>query len=293
MTPGTVLCADIGGSFIRVGRAVDGVLAGDPVTLPTPALVWADFVAALAALVEGPAVIPLAVAIAGVVREDGQVLAANLPCLAGRHLATELSSALGRRVTVANDADCFALAEAASGAGAGHRVVLGIILGTGVGGGLVVDGRMVPGAGEWGHGPLIHAGPLASLPCGCGQRGCVDTIGSARGLERLHRALAGVERDSRWLMQGWLDGDAACAATLAAYVAAVADPLAFAVNVTAASVVPVGGGLGSVPALVAALDDAVRRRILRRLDRPLLVPSRHGGVAGLIGGALLAGMNAA
>ena len=283
----SLLCADIGGSFIRVGR-VDAVgQVTDVASAATPANDWNAFVAVLRSLAP-PGEGTLGIAIAGMLARDGQVAAANIPCLAGHRVALELAEALGRPVVIGNDADCFALAEASNGAGRGHDVVLGIILGSGVGGGLVVGGRIVPGAGEWGHAPVVTSGPLALLQCGCGQRGCVDTIGSARGLERWHAALTGTALDSRAVVTGWLAGDAGCTEAVEAYVGALAGPLAFAVNITAASVVPVGGGLGSSVSLVAALDAAVRPLVLGHSYGPLLVPALHAIGAGLAGAALLA-----
>ena len=272
MTAAASVCADIGGSFIRVAR-VEGTHVTRLGHLPTPARDWTAFTATLAVLLAGEAPgLPLGLSVAGVADGAGGVLSANIPCLAGRRVAAELSAVLDRPVALANDADCFTLAEAVTGAGAGHRVVLGIILGSGVGGGLVVDGRIVPGAGEWGHGPVLRHGPLADLPCPCGQRGCLDGAGSARGLERLHGVLHGREHgaatDSRAIVAGWLAGEPACGATVRAWAELLAGPLAFALNVTAATIVPAGGGLGAVPALMAELDAAVRARCLPRADGP-------------------------
>jgi N-acetylglucosamine kinase len=189
------------------------------------------------------------------------------------------------------------MAEAISGAGRGHRIVFGAILGTGVGGGLVADGRLVNAsggfAGEWGHGPIIAAfagNPPVSIPaypCGCGQAGCVDTIGGARGLERLHGLVNGSELRSEEIIDLWLKGDPAAAATLDVYCDLVAPPLALTVNITGATIVPVGGGLSNVEPLLARLDLAVRSRILRKFDRPLVVPSQCRIEPGLIGAALL------
>ena len=288
MTANPSICADIGGSFIRLAevRGVDVRMLG---ILPTPAHDWDAFTRGLAGLLAGhtPGT-PLGISVAGALDGEGGVAAANIPCLARHRVAAELAAILDRPVALANDADCFALAEAATGAGREHRVVLGIILGSGVGGGLVVDGRLVPGAGEWGHGPVVRAGPLADIPCGCGQKGCVDAAGSARGLERLHAALHGIGADSRAVVAGWAEGDARCCQTVEAWLDVVSGPLAFAVNVTAATVVPVGGGLGSASTLVAMLDQAVRARCMRSSPGKLVVPAAHGANGGLIGAAVLA-----
>jgi len=199
-------------------------------------------------------------------------------------------------VRVANDADCFVLAEARRGAGAGARVVFGVILGSGVGGGLVVDGRIVEGAGgfsgEWGHGPvmgrrMVGERVLEPFPCGCGQLGCLDTIGSARGLERVDAFLNGTGRSSLEVVERWGAGEAGAGRAIETWLDLVAGPLAVVVNLTGAGAVPVAGGLSNSAALVAALDRAVRARILRREGEPLVVASQLGADAGLIGAALL------
>lgn len=290
---------------MKFGLARPGGVVTQVDQVPTPSRSWPDFVAALADLCARHAdpqddTATLAISTAGLVDPDTGVLttASNIPGIVGHKLAYELTAALGRRVKVANDADCFALAEANVGAGRNKRVVFGIILGTGIGGGLVVDGRLVPGAGgitgEWGHGPIVK--PLAGSPpvaiprfrCGCGQDGCIETIGSARGLERLHQHLCGVAADSRAIVTGWEAGDAAAVRTIGIYLELVSEPLALLVNTIGPHVIPVGGGLGSATALVAALDASVRRLILRPTDKPILVPAELGPNAGLIGAAVLA-----
>ncbi|MEC4592473.1 MULTISPECIES: ROK family protein [Nitrospirillum] len=296
-----IYCFDIGGSYISLGTASTDVAVTGALTrvgrVPTPARDRAAFVQALASLIDqapGPEDAPVALALAGDIDPaTGLASCANIPCLTGTPLVADLTAALGRPVVVGNDAACFVLAEATVGAARGQDTVFGIILGTGVGGGLVVGGQLVPGAGEWGHGPVVKqvagAPPitLARLPCGCGQAGCVDTIGGARGLERLHHALHGVRLDSQALTAAWHAGDRDATRTMDIYVDLVADPLAVVVNAVGAGLVPVGGGLSSDAALVSALDQAVRARILRRTGTPLLVPTALGGAAGMLGAAIL------
>ncbi len=295
---GMLHCFDIGGSMIKggVARSPDDIRPTRRAA--TPLHDFDAFVAAIGGIVAahgGKPGAPVIIAIAGVVDpETHRIACANIPCIHGRDLAGDLGAALGRRVAVVNDADCFALAEAGAGAGRGHRIVFGAILGTGVGGGIVIDGRLLLGgfAGEWGHGPVAAttAGTpptaIPRFPCGCGQSGCVDTIGSARGLERLHRHLHGADRTSIAIVDAWSAGDARAARTFDCFVDLVASPLALVVNLVGASVVPLGGGLANVPTLVEALDKAVRARILRRTSAPLVVPGRCRVAPGLIGAAL-------
>lgn len=296
-----IICFDIGGSAIK------GALAKSPAQLsplgsrPTPPHDFDAFVsviAAMAADAPAPADAPIAIAITGVIDPaTGIIKCANIPCVDGHRLAAELEQKLARRVRIANDADCFALAEAREGAGRGHPIVFGAILGSGVGGGLVIDGRIVTGpggfAGEWGHGPVAAttAGtPPIAIPhfaCGCGLKGCVNTIGGARGMELLHRHLHGVDLPSTAIMAAWLASDAAARRTVDCQIDLLAGPLALAINIVGAGKVPVGGGLAREPRFIARLDEAVRARILRRLGRPLVVPGELAFDPGLIGAAVL------
>jgi N-acetylglucosamine kinase len=285
-----ILCFDIGGSQIKAGRAgADGSVV--PLgAMPTPLEDFAAFTGALSGFA-GDWTQGIAISIAGVVDPDtGRIKVANIPCLNGRALAAELGRALRHPVWVFNDADCFALAVAGMGAGRGHRNVFGVILGTGVGGGLVIDGRIVTGAGgyagEWGHGPVANAAPAPRFPCGCGLSGCLDTVGGARGLERLHRHLHGTDASSVALLKAWQSGDPAAVQTVALWRDLLAGPLAMVLNVVGSSIVPVGGGLANVPALIAFLDGAVRANLLRAADRPLLVPAELTVEPGLVGATL-------
>lgn len=294
-----ILCFDIGGSRIKAGLVqADGTVEslGDA---PTPTNFRA-FTDAMNRFLNGRDARGIAVSIAGCVDPDtGRLKCANIPCVDGRAIVDDLARVLRLPVWVGNDADCFALAEAQRGVGAGHRTVFGIILGTGVGGGLVIDGRIVTGAGgyagEWGHGPVLNTRPLGldvpHFACGCGLAGCVDTVGGARGLERLHLRLSGEVAASTAIIAAWEAGEAAAATTVAVWLEMVSGPLAMVLNVVGASVVPVGGGLSTAPALIAALDEAVRNRVLRRTAGPLLVPAAHRTEPGLVGAAI-AGMQA-
>ena len=299
-----ITCLDIGGSGIK------GAVARSPSQidvlgrLRTPLDDFEVFVAAIRevlALSPAPDGSTIAIAITGVVDPStGVIKCANIPCIDGRSLATDLSERLLRPVVIGNDADLFALAEAGAGAAQGHAIVFGVILGTGVGGGLVINGKVVSGpggyAGEWGHAPVAATRvleppvELPRFPCGCGQVGCVDTLGGARGLERLHKHLTGQARNSVEIVAAWEAGDAAAGRSIDAFVEIVAPPLALVVNVVGAGSVPVGGGLGKSHALIARLDREVRARILRRTIAPLVVPAKLDVEPGLVGAAILGGL---
>ena len=295
-----ILCFDIGGTAIKPAEAhsVDHIVIGQ--RIPTPAHDFVAFIAALRQVVVASSVPPigLAFSIAGVVdTETGLATVANIPCLTGRPLKSDLEQALGLPVVLANDADCFTLAEALIGAGQGHEVVFGLILGTGVGGGVVVRGELINQggfAGEIGHAPVAQRVfdeydlSLPAFACGCGLHGCLDAICSARGIEKLHQFLHGnIETDSRTIVAAWAADEPAASRTIAIWLAILSGPLALVQNVLGAGVVVVGGGLSSAPELIAALDAAVRKRCLQRLTRPLEIPAQCAAEPGLIGAAIL------
>lgn len=295
-----IVCFDIGGTTIKgaIAYAPDDIR---PVPrIPTPKTSFEDFAAGLKSVIDNSGGTPACVSlsIAGVIDADtGRATVANIPSIHGRALKDELEQALGLPVIVSNDADCFVMAESEIGSGRGHRVVFGVILGTGVGGGLVIDGRLINSeggfAGEWGHGPVAatRAGnPPVELPrfeCGCGLTGCVDAIGSARGMEKLHMHLHRQDMTSEEIIAAWLGGNPDAARTIDILVDILASPLAIVINVTGATIVPVGGGLSNSRELLATLDEAVRARILRRFARPLVVPAICRIEPGLIGSAVL------
>ena len=277
-----ILTFDIGGTRIRaaVANLPHLMHLGER---PTPTAAFPDFVEALRAFVR-PGIVGITLSIAGVVdSETGLITVANIPCLHGRPLARELGAALHLPVLVLNDADCFALAEAKAGAGRGHDNIFAIILGTGVGGGLILNRRLVQGAGgfagEWGHGPVIRQ---PALQCGCGQVGCLETVGGARGMERLHFWRTGEVLAVEEILRHWRAGDGE---TVALWLDLVSGVLALVLNTVGASIVPVGGGLVNDAGLVAALDLAVRARILRKTEAPLVVPAQISTDAGLVGAA--------
>ncbi|MGF9565143.1 ROK family protein [Neorhizobium sp. JUb45] len=302
-----VYAIDIGGSFMKFAASPEPGTVRILDRVETPVGSWPDFLATVSSLIVRH--VPsdhrnaaLALSIAGLIDpKNGAATSANIPCITGRHLANELEIALGRPVFAANDADCFTLAEANEGVGRGHPVVFCAIMGTGIGGGLAINGRLIRGAGgvtgEWGHGPALNttvdfgAGDTVFIPrfaCGCGQSGCVDTIGGARGMERLHQFLHGSKSTSHEILDAWSGGDPAADRTMTAYLQLVADPLSLVVNITGASIVPVGGGLASEPKLIAALDAAVRKRVLNRFDHPIVIPAIRQDDGGLVGAAVLA-----
>jgi len=236
--------------------------------VPTPRGDYDATLAAIAALVAEAGAGTVGVGIPGALsRATGLVKNANSTWLIGRPLKQDLERALGREVRLDNDANCFALSEAVDGAGRGARVVFGVILGTGVGGGIVVHQKIIPGinaiAGEWGHNPLPlpDARDLPLRACYCGRAGCIETYlsGPARerdadgGLyeERLARALAGV------------------------------------INILDPDVIVLGGGVSNVARLYDNVPKLWRRHVFSDRVDTRLVRNAHGDSSGVRGAAWL------
>ncbi len=221
-------------------------------------------------------------------RATGKVKNSNSTWLIGHALKEDLEAALGREVRLANDANCFALSEASDGAGKDARVVFGVILGTGVGGGIVVDGQVLTGpnsiAGEWGHNPL-PAPTDADLPlpaCYCGRRGCIEMYLSGPGLSRDHELLTGNSLEAHAIVKEQ--------ATMARYEERLAKSLASVINVLDPDVIVLGGGMSNVARLYDNVPRLWRRhvfsdRVDTRLARPL-----HGDASGVRGAAWLWGV---
>ncbi|MTI18076.1 ROK family protein [Rhodobacteraceae bacterium RKSG542] len=289
-----ILCYDIGGSFMRSGwrDKVGTMMEGH--ARPTPAHSWASFVDVIKEGASLSSASAVSLSIAGFFdRDTGIATVANVPCLDGRKVQDELSAELGLPVLLTNDADCFALAEAHCGVGVGKEVVFGVILGTGVGGGLVVNGQLLKGhggvAGEWGHGPIVDptcGGLIEDFPaisCGCGHVGCIDAICSARGMEKLHVGLHGTHKSSIQITEGWHAGDEDCGVTIEIFCEHLARALTVMLNALGADVVPVSGGLASEPALLTKIDKRVREMTLAHYAEPVVVPgmfARNGGLVG-------------
>jgi fructokinase len=225
--------------------------------------------------------------------QTGLVRNANSTWLNGRPLRRDLQLRLGWPLVIENDANCFALSEAADGAGEGHRTVFGVILGTGVGGGLVIDGRSQLGrnaiGGEWGHNPLPwpDADELPGRPCYCGKRGCIETFLSGPALESQYREASGQALDAKAIAGRALEGEPLAKAALDDYVRRLAKALAGVINIVDPDIVVFGGGLSNIPAII----DGAAQRLLKWVfsdcfDTPLRA-NRWGDSSGVRGAARL------
>ena len=212
----------------------------------------------------------------------------NTVALNGRPLKQDLERALGRAIRIANDANCFALSEALDGAGRGHGVVFGVILGTGVGGGIVFHGRLHTGAqhiaGEWGHNVLESNGP----PCYCGQRGCVETLLSGPGLARDYRGHGGdTACDARAIVERAAAGERRAEAAMQRYLERFGRALGVVVNILDPDAIVLGGGLSNIARLYREGRDQLARHVFNDELRTVLLPHEHGDSSGVRGAAQL------
>jgi fructokinase len=223
----------------------------------------------------------------------GLIKNANSTWLIGRPLQADLEAALDRPVRLANDANCFALSEAADGAGRGADVVFGVILGTGCGGGIVVHGRVLTGpnalAGEWGHNPLPSPSSFEwpGPPCYCGRTGCIETFLSGPGLARDYVALGGGDRDAREIAARADAGvDPIAERCLARYEDRLARALTAVINILDPDVIVFGGGLSNIERLYARVPPLLRP-FGGEAPRTRIVRNRHGDSSGVRGAAWL------
>ncbi len=286
---------DLGGTKIE-----HAVLGPDGAVLlrdrqPTPPA-YDDAIRALAALVPsvealtGP--VTVGIGIPGVISPaTGLVKNANSISLNGHALDRDLAEALGREVRVENDANCFALSEASDGAGAGARVVFGVIIGTGCGAGIVVDGRVIAGpnriAGEWGHNPLpwVTAADLPLPRCWCGKVGCLETLVAGPALAA--DAFGPGVRDASTLPARAAAGDGAARAALERHADRLARGLAAVVNVLDPDAIVLGGGLSNMDHLYNVLPALVGRNVFSDVWSTPIVRNKHGDSSGVRGAAWL------
>ncbi len=223
----------------------------------------------------------------------GRIKNANSTWIIGEALDRDLAERLGRPIRLENDANCFALSEAVDGAGAGAGSLFGVILGTGVGGGLVVDGRLIGGrnavSGEWGHNtlPWPDEAERQGPRCYCGKRGCIETFLSGPGLARDHQSASGQAWPAERIVDSAAQGDSGCGATLARYEDRLSRALASVINLLDPEVIVLGGGLSGIARLYVALPRLLPAYVFGGEAETAVLPPRHGDSSGVRGAAWL------
>jgi fructokinase len=286
---------DLGGTKIEAAALADTgeIVARERVPTPPSYDRTVDAIASLVAAVERVTGMrgTVGVGIPGASnRVTGLVKNANSTWLIGQPLGKDLEAKLGRSVRLENDANCFAISEAADGAAADADVVFGVILGTGVGGGIVVAGRPIEGpnliAGEWGHNPLPwmtadeHPGPI----CYCGRPGCIEKFLSGPGLEL---DFASATREARTTREIVRESDEASAAAMERYVDRLARALASVINLLDPNVIVLGGGMSNVPRLAERASARLPRYVFSDEVLTRVVRNEHGDSSGVRGAAWL------
>ncbi len=287
---------DLGGTKIEIAVLGPGGVEVLRRRIATPAG-YPETLQAIAALVRDAesqlgVTATVGVGIPGVISPaTGLVKNANSVGLNGKRLDADISALLGREVRVENDANCFALSEASDGAGAGHHCVFGVILGTGCGGGIVVDGRVVRGrhrvAGEWGHTPLPWANDdeLRGHECWCGKLGCLETYIAGPALAR---DCDGPEaRDASALPDRAAAGDQRAADALMRHADRVARGLAVVINTLDPDIIVLGGGLSNMDHLYVDLPRLIPEHAFSDVIATPIVRAKHGDSSGVRGAAWL------
>ncbi len=218
---------------------------------------------------------------------------ANSTCLNGRNLKADLEALLNRPLRMANDADCFTLSEAVDGAGRDARIVFGVIIGTGTGGGITVDGRLLDGpnaiTGEWGHNPLPWPGDteLPGPACWCGKHGCIETFLSGPGLASEHFRRTGQDLQGPDIVNTAGQGDTQAQKTLAIYENRLARSLAGIINILDPHAIILGGGLSGIERLYRNIPRLWKPYVFSDICTTRLLPPAHGDSSGVRGAAWL------
>ena len=217
----------------------------------------------------------------------------NTVVLNGKPFGTDLARRLQKAVRVENDANCFALSEAQDGAAADARVVFGVILGTGVGGGLVIDKGVISGrnlvAGEWGHNPLPwpQATDPPKQPCYCGKSGCIETYLSGIGLMRLHSSLGHTSAAPAQIALAAASGEPTAMRTMDAYADGLARALASVINVVDPDAIVLGGGLSNIDDLYTKVAPRLSQYVFSDCVTTPVLRAVHGDSSGVRGAAWL------
>lgn len=294
---------DIGGSKIALG-AFDGQRRLQWETrIPTPHGSYADFLDAVCGLVaEADARFSakgsVGIGIPGMPETaDGTLYAANVPAASGRRLRSDLSARLGRDVRLDNDANCFALSEAWDDEFTAYPLVMGLILGTGVGGGLVLNGKSITGhsyiTGEFGHIRLpvdaleVVGRDFPLTRCGCGQLGCIENYLSGRGFAWLYQHYYQQPLSGPEIVGRWQQGDKQAREHVGRYLDLLAVCLGNILTIVDPDLLVIGGGLSNFSAIADGLAARLPRHLLPVARVPRIEQARHGDAGGMRGAAFL------
>ena len=290
---------DLGGSKIEIAALADDGNIVLRHRVPTPHSGYDETIRAIADLVlQSEAKLSqrgtVGVAIPGALSlKTGLVKNANSTRLIGHPLDKDLAKAINRPVRVANDANCFTLSEATDGAAAGKEIVFGIIAGTGVGGGICIEGRALTGAhaitGEWGHNPLPspRLDEIPGPPCYCGKNGCVESWCSGPAVEREFAKRAGRRLSAADVAEAAIKGDADAVVVIEEWLDRLSRAIASIVNILDPHAIVVGGGLSNIDVLYREVPARVERYSFTPEGQTAILKNKHGDSSGVRGAAWL------
>ncbi len=229
--------------------------------------------------------------------ETGLIQGANTTYLNGQNFQKDLQATLNRSVRLSNDANCFALSEAIEGAGKGASVIFGVIIGTGCGGGIVVNRHIISGvngiAGEWGHTPLPWPveNEFENHDCWCGKTGCLETYISGTALVKDYKRMTGLEKDGKQIVLDCKNGDIVAEAVLQALEDRIARGLAMIINIIDPDIIILGGGLSNIERLYENIPRKWAAYVFSNKINTRLLKPKYGDSSGVRGAALLFGTN--
>lgn len=294
---------DVGGTKIELVACDDALQVVHRQRVATPAQDYPAFLDAVATLVMhadealGRQCDAIGIGLPGVIdRDTGRAFSVNIPAITGLPVVADLHKRLQRPLCIGNDLQCFALSEANGGAAAGYPTMIGVILGTGAGGGYCVDGRLRSGHNglgvEWGHwgvpATLVAKYGLPIYDCACGLRGCIECYVSGTGLARLQRHLGGDAIDAGTVIAAAQAGDAASTRAMAIHLDLLGHALADVVKAFDPHAIVLGGGLSKLESLYRDLPAAIATHLFRNTSVPPILPPVFGDAGGARGAALLA-----
>ena len=290
---------------IDLGGTKTEVLVLDPDQQPvyrerfaTPAQDYDEILAMIAAQVDAMQArfgseLTLGIGIPGAISpQTGLLRNSNTVCMNGRTFLRDIETRLGREVRIENDANCFALSEALGGAAQGYRVVFGVIIGTGTGGGLVVDGKLLNGphsiTGEWGHNPLPWwREDDGKQDCYCGKQSCIETFLSGPGLARNYQLRFGESLDSSGIVAAAARGDQSCIDMLDSYHDQMARSLAHLINIIDPDAIVLGGGMSNIDTIYPAVAERLGDYVFSDFVETPLLKAAQGDSSGVYGAAFL------
>ncbi len=290
---------------IDLGGSKTEVIVLDPDQQPvyrervaTPASSYAEILTLLAELVNGIQAklrldMSIGVGIPGAISpRSGLLRNSNTVCMNGKPFLSDLQARLEREVRIENDANCFALSEALGGAARNCKIVFGVIIGTGTGGGLVIDGTLVNGphsiSGEWGHNPLPWLrGEDGAAACYCGKRACIETFLSGPGLTHNYETRTGNSLSSEEIIAAAVAGDSSCASMLDLYHDQMARALAHVINILDPHAIVLGGGMSNIDSIYGEVPKLLPNYVFSDFVETPILQAERGDASGVYGAALL------